>query len=127
MSGDGNRKKETSETVVTVTVTGSKKRWFVFGAVTLAAAGVLSYFASPHPDGLERVAEDNGFLDRAETPGWTAWIPDYELPGVESPWLKVGLAGVIGAALLFAALYGLGAWSSRKKEAGHGEDGRHPS
>ena len=30
-------------------------------AVSLAMAGGISYFASPHPDGLERVAEKLGF------------------------------------------------------------------
>jgi len=115
-----------------LSVTGKKRKWIVMAAVTLVAAGAISYFASPHPDGLERVAEDHGFLEQAKEPGWTAWIPDYELPGVSSPIAKVGLAGVIGAALLFGVLYALGRplSSAAKREeaaAGHGQSDRHSS
>ena len=34
--------------------------------ISLAIAGVLSYYASSSPDGLEKVAEDEGFLDTAK-------------------------------------------------------------
>ncbi|MFC4600576.1 PDGLE domain-containing protein [Cohnella hongkongensis] len=112
------------------TTTNRKRRWRVVAIVTLLAAGVASSFASPHPDGLERVAEDHGFLDQAKEPSWSAWIPDYELPGVPSPWLRVGLAGLIGAALLFGVLYGLGRplASGRREAAAAGEqdDRRSP-
>ena len=39
-------------------------RYFILGgiALSLALAIFLSPFASPHPDGLERVAEDKGFI-----------------------------------------------------------------
>ena len=39
------------------------------------------FFASSQPDGLERVAEDNGFLDAAQGPVFNV-IPDYLVPGV---------------------------------------------
>lgn len=103
-----------------VKVTGAKRKWLVMAIVTLLAAGIVSYFASPHPDGLERVAEDHGFLEKANEPSWTAWIPDYEIPGISSPMLKVGLAGVIGAAILFGVLYAI----SRPLSAKPREEGR---
>ncbi|WP_194846731.1 PDGLE domain-containing protein, partial [Mumia zhuanghuii] len=34
--------------------------------VALVLAGVVSYYASSHPDGLEYVATDKGFLDTAK-------------------------------------------------------------
>ncbi len=34
--------------------------------VCLLLAGVASYYASAHPDGLEHVAEQTGFIDSAE-------------------------------------------------------------
>jgi len=95
-------------------VTGNKRKWIVLAVVTLLAGGVISYFASPHPDGLERVAEDHGFIDKAESPSWTAWIADYEVPGIGVPLLKVGLAGLIGVALLFMVLYLLTGSLSRR-------------
>ena len=41
--------------------------------ITLIIAVLVSPFASSHPDGLERVAEDHGFIDTANT-GFT-WSP----------------------------------------------------
>jgi len=109
-------------------VTNKKTKWIVMAVVTLIAAGVISFFASPPPDGLERVAEDHGFIDQAKEPSWTAWIPDYEVPGISSPYLKVGLAGAIGALLLFGALYALTKPLARRKEVErHGEGNPHSS
>ena len=65
--------------------------------ISLAVAGLLSYYASSHPDGLEKVAEDKGFLDTAQdsinsgTP-----LADYGVSGVDNERLSVGLSGVIG-------------------------------
>jgi cobalt/nickel transport protein len=43
-------------------------RWVVLGilALALVLAGVVSFFASTAPDGLNRVAEDTGFSHTAE-------------------------------------------------------------
>jgi cobalt/nickel transport protein len=110
------------------TVTSNKRKWFVVAIITLVAAGIISYFSSSHPDGLQRVAENHGFMDEAKKPTWTAWISDYELPGTGIPIVKVGLAGIIGVALLFFVLYGLTATLTRRKEEDHvGENHHHPS
>lgn len=106
-------------------VTGSKRKWIALAVVTLLFAGIVSYFASPHPDGLERVAEDHGFLERAKEPSWTSWIPDYEVPGIGIPIVKVGLAGLIGVGLLFSVLYlltgSLSRRGGRKEDVGQNE------
>lgn len=75
----------------------------------IATAGIafaVSPFASSEPDGLERVAIDQGFDSSAEehtlADGPTA---DYALSGVEDDRLATGLAGVIGV----VATFGLGA------------------
>lgn len=108
-------------------VTHNKRKWYVIALITVVAAGVISYFASPHPDGLERVAEDHGFIDKAAEPSWIAWIPDYEVPGIPIP-IKVGLAGIMGAALIFLMLYGLTAILTRREEdADVGENKHNPS
>lgn len=75
--------------------------------ISLAIAGVLSYYASSSPDGLEKVAEDKGFLDTAKdsinsgTP-----LADYGVSGIENERLSVGLSGLVGviATLLVAGL-----------------------
>jgi cobalt/nickel transport system permease protein len=78
----------------------------VLGAGLLIATilALLSPFASGSPDGLERVAEDLGFLDRGLAPGYNI-IPDYTLPGVEGG-LSTILAGLVG--VLIVAVLGFG-------------------
>jgi hypothetical protein len=77
-------------------------------AVTAVLAGVVSGFASSSPDGLERVAEDEGFLDQgqdhdlADSP-----VADYSVRGVDNSRLSTGLAGLIGITVTFAVGYGV--------------------
>jgi cobalt/nickel transport system permease protein len=67
--------------------------------VSFLLAGVVSFFASSSPDGLEYVADDQGFLDSAKDSAVGGWLlADYgEVGGI-----PVGVAGIIGviAALL---------------------------
>lgn len=47
-------------------MTSTGRRWWISGLVVVAlVAGLLSRFASEEPDGLERVATDQGILERA--------------------------------------------------------------
>jgi cobalt/nickel transport protein len=66
-------------------------------AVSLFIAGFASYYASSSPDGLEKVAEDIGFIETAKenTNAETA-LADYGVKGVENERLSTGAAGVIG-------------------------------
>src|SRR3546814_8212288 len=61
--------------------------------VSLLLAGVASFYASSHPDGLEHVAEKTGFLDSGEDSA-TADSPlaDYGVEGVDNERLSGGLA-----------------------------------
>lgn len=85
----------------------SKKRWWVIGLVIALALTLLSPLASPWPDGLERVAEDYGFIDRAVDPFYEI-VPDYVLPGVPSEGLATIMAGVIGVLMVFGLAAGAG-------------------
>jgi cobalt/nickel transport protein len=86
------------------------KRWIWIGlAVALAVGALLSLTASPSPDGLERVAENQGFLERAvQTPPLHSPLPDYLFPGIADERLATGLAGFLGTLALFALGYGVG-------------------
>jgi len=97
-----------------------KKTWFfvlLALLVSILLAILLSPFASSSPDGLEKVAEDEGFLEKAEErqPAWElAPIPDYAVGGIENESLATALAGLIGTLLTFAVGLGLAKLISRK-------------
>jgi len=66
------------------------------GAVALLLAGVVSFFASSSPDGLEYVAGENGFLETARE----HVLGNLPLAGYgEVGGIPVGLAGILGVAV----------------------------
>ena len=75
---------------------------------SLLLAGVVSFYASSSPDGLEKVAEDIGFIDSAkEHTNSDGVLADYGVKGVENERLSVGAAGVIGVIATGAISTGL--------------------
>ena len=77
-------------------------------AVSLVLAGGVSYYASSHPDGLEKVAGDIGFLDSAkESAVEDGPLAGYGVAGVDNERISGGLAGVIGVASTAAVSFGL--------------------
>ncbi|HEY82805.1 MAG TPA: hypothetical protein G4O01_05900 [Dehalococcoidia bacterium] len=84
------------------------KKWWIIALVISLALATISPLASSAPDGLERVAEDNGFLSLAlEAP--FEIVADYVFPGIANEALATIIAGWLGTILLFIAVYGL-AW-----------------
>jgi hypothetical protein len=65
---------------------------------------VFSAAASASPDGLERVAEDQGFLGTALDPVYNIF-PDYTLPFINNGTLSGILAVVLGTVIVFGVLY----------------------
>jgi len=84
-----------------------KSRWWLVGLALALLVAILSPLASAHPDGLERVAEDKGFIEAAQDP-WYEIIPDYVLPGVSNETVATILAGIVGTVLMFGLMFGLG-------------------
>lgn len=83
-----------------------KFKWW-HGVLILALfLALLSPLASSSPDGLERVAEDKGFMETAREAVFEI-IPDYVLPGVGNEAGATILAGIIGTLMLFGIGYGL--------------------
>lgn len=86
------------------------------GLVLALVVGVVAVFlASPSPDGLEKVAEEHGFLDTAQAPLFNI-IPDYMMPGVDHQALAGVLAVVIGILLLFGVGYGIARALQRRSQ-----------
>jgi hypothetical protein len=93
----------------------SGRRWWVAGlAIAAVVVIVLAPLASPDPDGLERVAEDAGFMERA-TSFFAGLLGDYAIPGVDNAWLSTVLAGLLGVAIVVALVVVLGRLVARRR------------
>ena len=81
----------------------------VIGLVVSAlVAGVLSFYASGHPDGLTHVAQSLGFsgtASRSVTSG--SPLAGYTVSGVRDARLSGGLAGLLGLAVVGLVMTGL--------------------
>ena len=75
-----------------------QKSFLISGFIaSLFLAGVVSFYASSNPDGLEKVAEDIGFIETAEDHTYAEGaLADYGVKGVDNARLSTGLAGIIG-------------------------------
>ncbi|NYJ00404.1 putative membrane protein [Nocardioides thalensis] len=92
--------------------------WIAALVVTLLIAGVGSYYASAHPDGLEYVAEKTGFIGSAEdSPTSDSPFADYGTKGVDDERLGGGLAGVAGVLIVLVLAGGL-AYAVRRRGSG---------
>lgn len=74
---------------------------------SVVLAGFVSFYASPDPDGLESVAQSQGFGETAQDSATSdSALADYGVEGVSDERLSVGLAGVVGVGV--TALVGFG-------------------
>ena len=81
---------------------------------SFVVAMVVSQFAAPDPDGLERVAEDTGFIETAEdSPLSGSIFADYATAGIENEQVSLAVAGAAGTAVTL--LVGLGLASTVRR------------
>ena len=101
---------------------GLGARWWVVGYIVAVAVTLLAPLASGSPDGLERVAEDAGFIERAQEAPYVI-IADYVVPGIQNEGLATILAGVIGVTIVYAlvagSMYGLYTLYRRRTTLAH--------
>lgn len=93
-----------------------KSKWWLIALAVCLAVATISPLASSSPDGLEKVAEDKGFIGLAEDAPFEI-IADYVFPGIENEALATILAGWLGTLVLFGVTYGI-VWliSSRRRQ-----------
>ncbi len=85
-----------------------RKEVWILLIIAVLVALFLSPFASPFPDGLERVAEDKGFLEQAEGKEVIhSPIPDYVFPGITNEGVATAVAGIVGTLITLAVAYGI--------------------
>ncbi|WP_137988861.1 energy-coupling factor ABC transporter permease [Streptomyces vilmorinianum] len=99
-------------------VARSPRKVWIGGLVSaLVLAGFVSFYASASPDGLEKVAADQG-IDKKVEEHAAAGSPlaDYGVKGIEGVRLSGGLAGTIGVGATLAAGTGV-FWLVRRRKA----------
>jgi cobalt/nickel transport system permease protein len=85
-------------------------RGFAIGAALMALvfATVVSQFAAPDPDGLERVAEDQGFIESAQDHALAASpFADYAIQGLGNETLSLAVAGIVGVIITLLVGFGV--------------------
>lgn len=87
--------------------------WVVIGVIVSLAAVLLSPLASADPDGLERVAEDMGFLHLGQSAPYQI-LPDYTIPFLGQTALSTIVAGAVGALVVLGLMIVLGNMLRRK-------------
>ena len=93
----------------------SRKEIIVGLFIAVILAVVFSPFASPWPDGLEKVAEDKGFLEKGEgEPLIASPVADYAWPGIENEGMATSAAGISGTLITFGLALSLAALIKRK-------------
>jgi cobalt/nickel transport system permease protein len=95
-------------------VVGGRGVW-IGGLVVAVVLAILSPLASAHPDGLEWVAEQHGFLEAQRNAPYRI-IPDYVFPGISNEKMATIVAGLVGVAIVFVVMWLVG-MARRKRES----------
>ena len=94
----------------------NKKFYLISLLVSIGLAGIVSFYASSSPDGLEKVAEDIGFIETAKDHTLdNSALADYGVAGIENERLSVGIAGILGVIATGVLMYLIIKFISRKK------------
>jgi cobalt/nickel transport protein len=83
--------------------------WIGLG-VSLLLALFLSPFASSSPDGLKKVAETKGFVEKGEELTFWKYAPfsKYAIPWIKNEKVSTALSGLIGTLAIFFIAMGIG-------------------
>ena len=104
---------------------GVATKWVAVATVLVAflLAGVISFHASSSPDGLERVAIDEGFSDtEADHAAADGPFAGYATSWIDNERLSVGLAGVVGVVVVLVLTGGLARVVRRGRDADDDSD-----
>ncbi|MBU1661025.1 MAG: energy-coupling factor ABC transporter permease [Chloroflexi bacterium] len=88
------------------TSTTGKRGWVVAGLLISLLVVLISPLASAFPDGLERVAEDMGFIEAGLSAPYEI-LPDYTLQFLGESSLSTILAGAVGVLIVAGLVVGL--------------------
>ena len=83
------------------------RSWVIPIVSVVLIAGLLSLFASAWPDGLEKVAEDTGFIDLAEQIRISVPTPFADYTFNENEGIGTSIAGILGSIVCFGVAWGI--------------------
>jgi cobalt/nickel transport system permease protein len=92
------------------------RAWVGVGLALSLAVVLLAPMASADPDGLERVAEELGFIELAQDAPY-ALLPDYTVPGIEDPTVSTIVAGALGVLVVVAVVAAVARAARRAADA----------
>jgi hypothetical protein len=95
-------------------------KWWHWALIVSLLLAVLSPLASSSPDGLEKVAENKGFIEKANDAPYQV-IADYVFPGIENEKVATILAGILGTAVVFGMAYGISWVVKRRRSVNAGQ------
>jgi cobalt/nickel transport system permease protein len=91
-----------------------RRSWWIAGlAIAALVVVVLVPLASADPDGLVRVAQDQGFLGAAREAVFSVF-DGYAIPGIEGDASRI-VAGLIGVAIVFGLMLVLGRMLAKRR------------
>ena len=71
--------------------------------LSIIIAVSAAFFASAHPDGLEKVAQNLGFIERGVER--ISLMTDYSVPFVKHEGLSASIAGILGVFLMLGLFW----------------------
>ncbi len=89
--------------------------WIAVGLLIALGIAFASPLASSHPDGLERVAQDQHFLDKAKAASVNI-LPNYTVPGLGAKAGTTIAAGLIGVLVVAGMGYAVGRLATRHQQ-----------
>ena len=91
-----------------------KLQWWIAAYLLVLALVILAPLASSNPDGLERLAESQGFAESATEAPFSV-LSGYLFPGIENETVAVLLAGWVGVTAIFLLAGGLSLAVQRRR------------
>lgn len=88
--------------------------WIAAGLLIALAITFAAPLASPEPDGLERVAEDQGFIDAGQSAPFEI-LPDYSVPFITNEAISTIVAGIIGTLIVAGVGFGVARLTESRK------------
>ncbi|APV43370.1 cobalt/nickel transport system permease protein/cobalt/nickel transport protein [Dehalogenimonas formicexedens] len=90
------------------------RKWWLLGLGFALLLATISPLASKSPDGLEKVAGQQGFIDQAAKSPFQV-VAGYLFPGIHNETLATIVAGWLGVLVVFGVVYFIGRLISRKR------------